>query len=55
LAKFPPYDLFPPNADWVPPSGALSPGTAATAETGKLLVEEFVDLVSTSLRAEFRA
>ena len=25
LAKFPPYDLFPGNPDWVPASGALSP------------------------------
>jgi creatinine amidohydrolase len=53
-AQFPPYDLFPSNPDWVPKSGALSPASAATAEIGKLLVEEFVELVSASLRAEFR-
>ncbi len=54
LAKFPPYDLFPGNPDWVPASGALSPGGVATAEIGKLLVEECVELVTNSLKAEFR-
>jgi creatinine amidohydrolase len=53
-ARFPPYDLFPGNPDWVPASGALSPATVATAEMGRVLVEEFVELVSDSLRAEFR-
>lgn len=55
VAKFPPYDLFPGNPDWVPASGALSPATVATAEMGKVLVEEFVELVTESLRAEFRS
>lgn len=55
LPQFPPYDLFPPNPDWVPASGALSYGGPATAEIGRLLVEEFVELVCDSLRAEFRA
>lgn len=54
LPDFPPYDLFPPNPDWVPASGALSGGKAATAAIGKLLVEEFVELVSGSLAREFR-
>lgn len=53
-ASFPPYDLFPGNPDWVPASGALSPGVTATVEIGKLLVEECVDLVTESLEAEFR-
>lgn len=54
LPEFPPYDLFPVKPDWVPPSGCLSSGKSATAEIGQLLVEEFVDLVSTSISAEFR-
>jgi creatinine amidohydrolase len=53
-AKFPPYDLFPPNPDWVPPSGNLSPAHGSSREHGELLAEEFVDLVSDSLKAEFR-
>jgi len=54
LPDFPPYDLFPGQQDWVPPSGSLSSGFGATEEIGKLLVEEFVELVSTSLQTEFR-
>lgn len=54
LPDFPPYDLFPGNPDWVPASGSLSSGMGATAEAGKILVEEFVQLVSDSLTAEFR-
>lgn len=50
---FPPYDVFPANPDWVPASGALSSGRAATREAGKLLVEEFVELVSDAVSAEF--
>ncbi|MGE0845692.1 MAG: creatininase [Flavobacteriaceae bacterium] len=54
LPVFPPYDLFPGNPEWVPSSGALSSGKLATAEKGKLLVEEFVATVTESLRREFR-
>ena len=54
LPNFPPYDLFPGNHDWVPASGCLSSGTASTVEIGRILVEEFVDTVSASLRKEFR-
>ncbi|MCT8973895.1 creatininase [Microbaculum marinisediminis] len=54
LPEFPPYDMFPGNPDWVPTSGALSSGKLATAEKGKLLVEEFVATVTESLRREFR-
>ncbi len=51
---FPPYDLFPPEPGWVPASGCLSSGKGATAEMGRLLVEEFVQLVTEALRSEFR-
>ncbi len=55
-ASFPPYDLYPHKAaDWVPPSGVLTPATKSSAETGKLLVEEFTDLVAGALEAAFRA
>lgn len=53
-AAFPPYDLFPVNPDWVPPSGNLSPAQGSTREFGELLAEEFVGVVSDSLRGEFR-
>lgn len=51
---FPPYDIFPVDPDWVPPSGCLSSGRTATREIGELLVEEFVALVTESLTREFR-
>ena len=54
LPDFPPYDLFPVKPEWVPASGSLSSGKAATVEIGKLLIEEFVDLVSSAVSAEFR-
>lgn len=52
--KFPPYDLYPANRDWVPPSGNLSSGRGASREKGKVLVEAFVEQVTGALRAEFR-
>lgn len=54
-AAFPPYDMFPPNPGWVPPSGSLSPGTRATAEMGRMLLDEFAGQLISSLRAEFRS
>ena len=54
-AEFPPYDLYPPDPDWVPPSGCLSRADGSSAEIGKLLVEEFTDLVAGVLEKEFRS
>lgn len=53
-AKFPPYDLYPGEPDWVPPSGCLNSAKGSTAELGKLLVDEFTQLVSGALEREFR-
>ena len=39
-AGFPPYDLYPGNPDWVPPSGCLSPAHGSSAEIGELLVTD---------------
>ncbi|MGH7264142.1 MAG: creatininase [Candidatus Rokuibacteriota bacterium] len=50
----PPYDVYPTDASWIPASGVLSPAGASTAESGRLLVEEFVELVVASLEAAFR-
>lgn len=54
-ADFPPYDRYPPDPDWVPASGALSPADGSTAEIGRRLVGEFVDLCVGALRREFRS
>ena len=53
-ADFPPYDLYPGNPDWVPPSGCLASAHGSSAEIGKMLVDEFTDLVSGALEAQFR-
>jgi creatinine amidohydrolase len=52
-ADFPPYDLYPPNTEWVPPSGVLSSAKAATKEKGGWMVEELTDRIAATLRKEF--
>jgi len=54
-AEFPPYDLYPPNPDWVPPSGALSVAQGSSAEIGRRLTEESVELCVNALTREFRS
>ena len=49
----PPYDVYPTDTSWIPPTGVLSPAKAATAEIGRLLADECVDLVVRSLEAAF--
>ena len=41
-ASFPPYNVFPPDPDWVPASGTLSSPIAASAEKGALIVDHCV-------------
>ena len=55
LPRFPPYDLFPGDPSWVPPSGSLSCGLGATREKGEILVEAFVGQVTRALEREFRS
>lgn len=50
---FPIYDIYPTPEGHVRASGVLSTASAATAEFGKLLVDEFEDLVSRSIRKAF--
>jgi creatinine amidohydrolase len=52
-ADFPPYDVYPTNTSWVPPSGSLSSPRSATAEKGKALFEEYVKSIAAALRKEF--
>jgi creatinine amidohydrolase len=52
-ADFPPYDVFPVDPASVPSSGALSSAKSATAEKGKLMLDEYVDTISRVLSAEF--
>src|SRR5262245_39278239 len=49
----PPYDVYPTDTSWIPPTGVLSPAKNATAAIGRLLTEECVELVVRSLEAAF--
>lgn len=52
-AQFPPYDVFPPDPGWVPRSGCLSSGRAATADMGRQLAEDTIARMADALRKEF--
>lgn len=52
-AQFPPYDVYPIDPARVPASGALSSATTATAEKGRVLVDNCVDDITDALAEEF--
>jgi creatinine amidohydrolase len=52
-AEFPPYDIYPVDPGRIPSSGALSSARSASAEKGKLMLDEYVDTISAALREEF--
>jgi creatinine amidohydrolase len=56
-ANFPPYDIYPyvPQKGWVPDSGALCSPRIASAEKGRLFLEDYVTGVVRSLAEEFRS
>jgi creatinine amidohydrolase len=54
-ADFPPYDVYPSDPSWVPPSGALSSPARATAAFGEHLVQRFTDLVVRAITEGFPA
>jgi creatinine amidohydrolase len=53
-ADFPPYEMYPPRADWVPPSGVLSSARAADPSKGAMLAEEVAVRVADAVRTGFR-
>jgi creatinine amidohydrolase len=52
-ACLPPYDVYPVNPDSVPSSDALCSAAQATAEKGKMLLDEYADAISKALAGEF--
>lgn len=52
-ADFPPYDVYPTNQSWVPPSGVLSSAKTASAEKGELLATEYVASIAAAIAWEF--
>jgi creatinine amidohydrolase len=53
-AEFPPYDMYPPRTEWVPPSGVLSSARGASREKGALIADEVIARVAGAVRREFR-
>jgi creatinine amidohydrolase len=52
--NFPPYDMYPPHTHWVPSSGVLSSAKGASAEKGKLMVDDICTRIAAALHKEFR-
>ena len=52
-ATFPPYDVYPIDPSWVPPSGTLSSPKTATKEKGDILLEVCTDGIVAALVKEF--
>ncbi|MBT3788799.1 MAG: creatininase [Alphaproteobacteria bacterium] len=52
-ATFPPYDVYPVNPDWIPPSGTLSSPAQASKEKGDILLEVCTKGIVEALTSEF--
>jgi creatinine amidohydrolase len=52
-AEFPPYDMYPAHAHWVPSSGALISAKGATREKGELMAREYRRDIAAVVRKEF--
>lgn len=53
VVDFPPYDMYPSHAHWVPASGVLSSARGASAEKGKLMADDISSRIVTALLHEF--
>lgn len=53
-ANFPPYDIYPANPEWVPPSGVLSSALGADKLKGELMVNELSRLIAQAVTHEFQ-
>jgi creatinine amidohydrolase len=53
-ASFPPYDVYPVNPAWVPSSGALCSAKLASAENGRIFMDELERDIAKALAAEFK-
>jgi creatinine amidohydrolase len=53
-AKFPTYDRHPVPEGFVPASGVLARAERATAEQGQWLMDDHVELITNTVRGEFK-
>jgi creatinine amidohydrolase len=52
-ADFPPYDMYPPRTEWVPPSGVLSSAKGSTADKGQRMADDIVSGIAAAVCHEF--
>jgi len=52
-ADFPPYDVYPLNPEWVPPSGVLSSARGADGAKGEVMAKELAARIAEAVVAEF--
>jgi creatinine amidohydrolase len=52
-AQFPPYDVYPVDTRPIPPGGALSSAAGASAEKGRIVVEQVVPDIAAALTHAF--
>lgn len=53
-AAFPPYDVYPVDTGPIPPTGVLSSAAGATAEKGRIVVEQVVPDIAAALHTAFQ-
>jgi len=49
----PPYDVWPPNREWVAKSGALTSAKGASADKGRIIAEQYARDITVAVRREF--
>jgi creatinine amidohydrolase len=52
-ADFPPYEIFPFDLRPIPPTGVLAPAGGATAEKGRVMIEQVVPDIAAALTRAF--
>jgi creatinine amidohydrolase len=52
--QFPPYDMYPAHAHWVPSSGVLSSAKGASVEKGRLMIDAVCGRIAEAIIKEFR-
>jgi len=52
-AQFPPYDVYPVDTRPIPPDGVLSSAAGASAEKGRIAIEQIVPDIAAALKHEF--
>lgn len=52
-AQFPPFDVYPSDKRPIPEDGVLSSAASATAEKGRIVIEQIVPDIANALSTQF--